>query len=775
MSRRKRAGDASECFTTRKSQLIARTEDANHGASPRALLPPLSSPLCIEQVEAHQVEDARCESLPQQMRSPSYKLRSSPRRAKAYPRLQTLEQLVERRVESMHDGNFVARSEGRWQSFQGAASDVDSVQGREFDPDKTLAYQIVRQSSAVAIQCYWRQYAATLIRRRLTALMWKRQKDAAAWISVSAGHLSQAMEMLTTGSARFSTATRALSVKFGRGLYFHLPASLLTWWIRFNCARASGRFLRRPPIVLRAIDIPVSRSMQLAARVWRTVSTIAATMLQSAVRSYYARQLMSKLRYDKRRQVAALRLQCFFGMLLAHRLVNRRRRRRRAAVKIQCSWRCHCARSVAMRRRVVRCAMIFTSGLLTESIRRIAEVTRQHAAVAIQKSYRASRARASFRHLASESQQRSWRQNPSKGLALFARMRYSEAALQLETCRRQGGFQEIDALVESMLESRGDPSPPATAPLVMAGSWMSFSFSAAPTTLGADWALGVARTSDWGGGSGREDAITTQVTSYLQFWHAYALSHLFTFEATGDLFNLRQARHGFETYQRVDDALNASTATVGQLDTDVHSMMRLLSMHCGYRLAKCLFLSDSPRDQDQALSLSLKWTSSLEQTPQELAPAATSWKAKLVMLSGMIYFQRGELQRSCQQLTELLELEGQTQYSELELRFAVALLLLPQLEAAAKLDSDSPGCESLSEQTTQLLQRCYQIVEMWPGVGFYHGEMSTSEAKSLVSAGPEGSFLLHHASANLTSDGATSTSGKVEDSGTASPPTSVAA
>jgi hypothetical protein len=722
-------------------------DDCRSFTSPHTLLPPLS-PSHPERVESPKADDARCETILWQSRSPSYNLRSSPRRAKVYPRLQTLEQLVERRVEAMHDGNFVGRSEARWQSFKGALEVSYGVLSRELDSDKVRAYQIVRQSSALVIQSYWRQFAATLLRRRLTAMMWKRQEDTAAWITASAEPFRVSLDMSTSRPKFLSTAIHGLCRKYGWGLYYHLPASLLSWWMRISCARTSGRFLRRPPVVFHAIDIPVSRSMKLSAHIWRAVSSEAATIIQSAVRSFFARQLMSRLRMDKRRSVAAIRLQCFFRMMLAHQLVNQYRRRR-AALKIQCCWRCKCARSLSMRRRAVRCALSFTRKLLADSVDQVATLIYQRAAIAIQKSYRASRARACFRQLASESQQRSWRQNPSKGFALFARMRYSEAALQLETCRRQGGFQKIDGLIESMQANQGRPPSVTTAPTFHSESRMSFSFSAAPTTLGADWTLGAVRTSDWV----HEGVVTTRIASYLQFWHAYALSHFFTFEATGDQFNLRQARFGFEKYQQVDEAVMVEVTIHNQ---DVHSqpMLCLLSLHCSYRLAKCLFLSDSKIDHDRALSLSLKYVNNWEQLSHEMAPAAANWKAELLMLSSMIHFQRGEFQRSCQLIAELLEFDGQTHFSELELRFTTVLLVLRQLDASRGNESHR---EDLMEQMTRMLQRCYQIVEMWPGVGYYHGVISTSEAKSLLSNAPEGSFLVHQSTSCSLGNG-TSTS-----------------
>lgn len=409
----------------------------------------------------------------------------------------------------------------------------------------------------------------------------------------------------------------------------------------------------------------------------------------------------------------------------------------------------------------MRSALRFTRKLLAEAVSRVAALICQRAAIAIQKSYRASRARACFRQLASESQQHSWQQNPSKGLALFAQTRYSEAALQLETCKRQGGFQDIDGLIESMQANQGrPPSAPTTDPTSHSGSRMSFSFSAAPTTLGADWTLGTVRTSDWV----EEGAVTTQIASYLQFWYAYALSHLFTFEATGDQFNYRQAQFGFETYQRVDEAVMTKLAMHNQ-DAHCQPMLCLLSLHCSYRLAKCLFLSDSKIDHDRALSLSLQYTNNWEQRSHELPRDATNWRAELSMLSGMIYFQRGEIERSCRLIAELLELDGQTHFSKLELRFTAVMLLLRQLDTSRGDDSHH---DNLMEQMTQMLQQCFQIVEMWPGVGFYHGVISTSEAKALLSNAPEGSFLLHHSTSRSPADGI-STSQSDKDCITARP------
>ncbi|KAK1934436.1 Unconventional myosin-Va [Phytophthora citrophthora] len=629
---------------------------------------------------------------------------------KIYPRLQTLSQLTNVYVHDLHTGDFVARSQLRWQSF-------DGVKTPNSARDRTV--RTVKDSAALVIQCSWRRRKAERERERRKSRVWRRQLEIAAKITHHSSSLAQALEVMgRSTSDRLQAVANFVSI---RGFYFFAPAQLLAWWLMFICAQvAVKRILRRPRIIARAVDVPVKLTLDKLVQLWRLVTSLAVLTLQFCVRAFLARRKVGKRRLEHLQLEAARKLQGFIRVYNA-RHVARRLRRWCATVRLQCCWRCYAARERVRRRRVTWVATRVCTPLLLQAIRQATVKLRERSARTIQKQFRGCRARFQFRELLSRHEQQKWRRNPSKGLDCFQLQRYDQAALYLENCFRQGIYAE-EITPSSVAVRRGQKLTIKTPSKMVSGSRMSFSFSTAPTGLGSDWVL------HRNYGEEEEDDVG-HFAERLQFWQAYAISHFRVYEATGNVFNLKQARVGWESYLKVGQIVQSWIPFQAIADLRFRSQ---------FGLVKCLFWSGKEGDKDAALNLSLSLLQSIS------LPDSANVEAQLLMISAMLYFEQKLLAASCNQLEKLLGLSSQTAFSDVEVRFTLALMLLrcyeKSFEASNEEDTET---ETLLRTATQLLKQCYRVVELWPSVGFYHGCVKKSETKRLLAKERVGAFLLH--------------------------------
>ncbi|KAL3664132.1 hypothetical protein V7S43_011014 [Phytophthora oleae] len=626
---------------------------------------------------------------------------------KIYPRLQTLSHLANVYVRGLHTEDFVARSQLRWQGF-------DGVKAPNSARDRTV--KTVKDSAALVIQCSWRRHAAERERGQRKSRVWRRQLDIAAKITRHSSSLTQALEVTRRPTTdRLQAVANVVSMC---GFYFHAPAQLLAWWLGFICAQvAARRILHRPRITARAVDVPVKLTRDKLMQLWRFVASLAVLTLQFCVRAFLARRKVGKRRLERLQLEAARRLQGFIRVHNA-RHVARRLRRWCAAVRLQCCWRCFSARGSVRRRRATYVATRVCTPLLLQAARQATVKLRERSARTIQKQYRGCRARFQFRELLSRHEQQKWRQNSSKGLDCFQLQRYDQAALYLENCFRQGIYAE--EITPSAEPVRMDQE--LSRKTAVSGSRMSFSFSTAPTRLGSDWVLHRSYGEDEGSDVGR-------FAERLQFWQTYAISHFRVYEATGNVFNLKQARVGWESYLKVDQIVRSWIPFQAIADLRFRSQ---------FALVKCLFWSGKDGDKDEVLSLSLSLLQNVS------LPDSANVEAQLLMISGMLYFEQKLFAASCNQLEKLLGLSSQTAFTDLEVRFTLALTLLRRYEESFEASKEGDAeTETLLRTATQLLKQCYRVIELWPSVGFYHGCVKKSEAKRLLVKERVGAFLLH--------------------------------
>ncbi|KAG6975514.1 hypothetical protein JG688_00002322 [Phytophthora aleatoria] len=690
-------------------------------------LPPLS----VDQVSGRKPQ--RLNQLPTAADTASTGPRSLP---KVYPRLETLSQLTNTYVRGLHTGNFVARSELRWQNFDGRDSPNSAR-------DRTM--ETVKQSAALVIQCSWRRQAAVTERERLKVGIWRRQLDVAAKITGHSSCLTQAQHVLRISEKNRLQAVASIVPM--HGFYFRAPAQLISWWLGFTCAQiVARRILRHPPVAVRTVDIPVRLTRGKLVQLWRYVALLAVLVLQCSIRVFLARQEVGKRRLEGRQLEAALRIQAFIRVYSAQH-VARKLRRRCAAIRIQCLWRCHHARECLLQRRITHIATCVCVPLILQAAKQATVKLRIRSAEIIQKNYRGCRSRAQFRGLLSRHEQQKWRQNPSKGFDFFELQRYDQAALYLENCFRQGIFtEETMPMLQPGLMNRSLVRNTPQRKLV-SGSRMSFSFSVSPTKLGTDWILVQDNSYDI-------DDLSSDVmrlAGRLQFWQAYAISHFRVFEATGNVFNLNQARVGWESYLQVDTVAK-SWAPFQAIATS----LKELRFRSQFELVRCMFWSGKQSEKDKALSLSLSLLQELYADTNDLRSLqrvsfseAVNFEAKLLMLSSMLYFEQNLFAKSCSQLEKLLNLSSQTVFTDLEVRFTLALILLKRYEESfagntGAPKTDNPEINTCLRTSSQLLKQCYRVIELWPSVGFYHGRMEKSKAKRLLSKEQIGSFLLHH-------------------------------
>ncbi|ETM98839.1 hypothetical protein PPTG_19389 [Phytophthora nicotianae INRA-310] len=270
---------------------------------------------------------------------------------------------------------------------------------------------------------------------------------------------------------------------------------------------------------------------------------------------------------------------------------------------------------------------------------------------------------------------------------------------------------------------------------------MSFSFSASPTKLGTDWIL--ARDNSYDVDDSNSDVM--RLAGRLQFWQAYAISHFRVFEASGNVFNLNQARVGWESYLQVDTVAK-SWASFQSVAVSLNE----LRFHSQFELVRCMFWSGKRSEKGKALNLSHSLLQGFFSGPSGVSIFdAANVEAQLLMLSSMLYFEQNFSTKSCSQLEKVLSLPSRSAFTDLEVRFTIALILLKRYEESfadntGSSKTDDPETNTCLRTAAQLLKQCYRVIELWPSVGFYHGRMEKSEAKRLLSKERVGSFLLHH-------------------------------
>ncbi|KAF1316727.1 hypothetical protein FI667_g14002, partial [Globisporangium splendens] len=50
------------------------------------------------------------------------------------------------------------------------------------------------------------------------------------------------------------------------------------------------------------------------------------------------------------------------------------------------------------------------------------------------------------------------------------------------------------------------------------------------------------------------------------------------------------------------------------------------------------------------------------------------------------------------------------------------------------------------------LKKCYQIIELWSSVGYYHGYLKSEQAKQILALAPVGAYLIHQAAESIAGD-----------------------
>lgn len=672
-----------------------------------------------------------------------------------YPRLQTIAQLAETHVDALHTGAFVTRSVDRWRAFESRSSTnqrvstgsgdanssdnqhstwIQKQRRRNVSEDAQRAIAAARTSSVLVIQSAWRRFLAVSIREKLAEAIWTRQLRVAAWISQRHDRLRTNQRLLDERGLRVLVELPPRSLV---GLYYHLPATLLTLWLHFACATASSRFLRRSPAVLQTIDIHVHRTLHTAATYWRRLSVLAVTSIQCCVRAHWARTLFQRLRAEYRCVRATLRLQGFFRVCLARKLATQLRRHY-ASVTIQCFWWCVQARSRVRCQRIRNVSTKLWAVASRDAIGRAARVLMELAATSIQRVHRGLKARSQVRWLVSVQEQLKWLKNPSKAYKLFAKQQYGHAALCFEHCRRQGYVRDprLCRVSNVALLRRGPAvsSRPIQRQHVTSGSRMSFSFSSAPVQLApTDWFFREARAS-------REEDSSDDSADTLQclrFWFAYALSHFHTYDATGAPSSLERSRDGWERFLCVYETYVAG----------VDAALAELWVHARFHLLLCTFwMGGSDSERRDALTLSDQLIQEIDTFSQDDAQAV---RAQLLMMSSMLAFDLSDASRSCERLEELLRVPASRspRYTELEVRFVLAVMLCEQqkMKTSSRAAKRDAAAAALAH-----LRRCFQLIELSLGVGFYHGVLGKDQAKELLAAAPVGSYLLHTSAVALS-------------------------
>lgn len=645
-----------------------------------------------------------------------------------FKRLQTLEQLARVHVQQMVSGDFVARSAARWAKFQEMPEDCDSIH----------ALNVARNSSALVLRCTWRCWSAQLLRTRRIQLIWERQLNAASWITA---HWSAGLHAFTIAFEGRDKSLLELRTEVSlkkvdglpldlRGMHYYLPALLIAGWLRLISAKAQGTFLRRSPTLLHTVDLPVQKTWKHMCELWRKVSHQAALYLQCCYRCYTARKKLKAHRYANLQALSVIQLQCFFRVCLARRTAQWILTRR-CAIRIQCCWRCRQARKRSHRRRAVRYATSVWLNVADEGISRAVKVIVEAAVICIQTQFRARRDRALFRSIRGRHEQMQWQRNPSKGYTCFRNKMYYQAALHLENCIRQEiieSFQsdaiapDFDKEVTSKMESRDHKEITRRQAYTMPNVTGSFHYSMTTTNT-------------------RVNSILRPSTGYhgkriacdqFEFWQTYALSHFYVYDATGDAYNLRQACTGFK------NCLILCPSNI----KPAHTESFFLALHARFRLIQCLFWTGNEQSRSDLIADAENMIEQLEycNAEESLTTQLYDWRIRLLLISSMLYYEDHDYRESATKLEHALKCLPHPTYSVLEIQFTLALLYLKNCEKTDNIDEK----QLLISRAQELLKMCYQDIELWPGVGFYHGCLHDKTVASLLQTSPRGSFLLHH-------------------------------
>ncbi|KAJ0402239.1 hypothetical protein P43SY_008231 [Pythium insidiosum] len=570
--------------------------------------------------------------------------------SRAFPRLLTLARLAETHVHELRHGAFVRRSQLRWLAFESPPVDAES--------DARRAWRVSRESAALVLQSAWRRAIAARLRRQMLRAVWTEQTEVAAWICRDLDQLRSLRQLLYAQERHEPPGQVLLRVaSFLRsthdrmdGLCFHYPARVVAAWLRFECTRRRARFLRRPPAILHAIDLPVRRSRHLLMTISRLVAETAAA---------------------------------------AEKIVER-------------------------------------------------------AVLLLQTMFRARRARVIVRGLVRQREQTRWQRNPSKGYMLFDKGLYSQAAVYLERCLREGIFQ--GDFTSRSIDVKINAKKPATTAFPT-GSRLSFSFSATPSE-NRSGSVFLAPNSL---------ALVGSRAGQLKFWLAFSLSHFYSYEAGGDRLHLQQARLGFESFLQLE-AIEDSRST-SPFTSEVCSLVRL---HIRFRLVQCMYWDQSDVEKQPRATVLDCCVELLDEL--ELSAIGVSadgqqqlrdWRIELHMIAAMLYIEAHEIDQSIAQLELVLRALPHVKYDHVAVKFLVAVLLLRRAAASRQNEAAPAECEEDDEddgderdiadderRAETLLQQIYQELELDDGIGFVHQHLPVSPELLLQDAAV-GSFLLH--------------------------------
>ncbi|KAH9145767.1 hypothetical protein AeRB84_010352 [Aphanomyces euteiches] len=664
-------------------------------------LPPVSSPPANNPVEADG-HDSEMQSLNTLVHPPT-SLEPLPALETHYHTLLTYPRLVHDHTTHLRVGDFVARSAARWASRY------------ERPLDSALARQCVEHSAVIAIQTSARTWLAKRMKSCRVHAVLELQQRRAMWFgrlhAPSAAALALALESPLSSPLLlriFPITAHLPALSSHRAL----AACLLQGQLLYRSAVRTARYVRQPQPLKHLIASAVIATSTLLHRLRLQIACHAAVVIQCKHRSRLAIRQRVYLAQVRRRHRAAASIQIAYRSHAAREKL-RTLRNHHAALVIQCAFRCYLARQAALRqcrhcvarRHVVDCIRV--------ALPAVAALICNHAARRIQRVQRGRAARSRFRELALQNEALRLKRSPERGFLLYARGAYYEAALLLE---------------QSFLH-------------------------------------GVVGDSD--------------------FWIKFGTAHFYAFEASGDRSQLEKALMAYrQLFPKADDV---------ERDDKVWLGVALL-------YAKALFYAHMFRPCLDLTTAFLAWQAS-RGDKNNLAVAHA--------LAANVLFDMHQLERCKEHLEAMLALGALQIYSELELRYMLAVVLTllakeadvddgsrlkatteppptattpppspkpsdannpptavadppssPRLsrENNPKTPTDQPPpppspeprtpqpklsrAEELQALADAEYAKCFAIVELWPGFGFYHGVMTHAAAEALLEPTPDGTFLL---------------------------------
>ncbi|KAG9402282.1 hypothetical protein AC1031_006910 [Aphanomyces cochlioides] len=680
-------------------------------------LPPVSTPPANNPVEDDD-HDSEMQSL-NTLVYPATSLEPLPALETHYHTLLTYPGLVHDHTTHLRVGDFVARSAARWASRY------------ERPLDSVLARQRVEQSAAIAIQTSARTWQAKRMKSCRVNAVLELQQRRATWF----GHLHAPSAAALALALESPLSSRLLLRIFP--ITDHLPAlsshralaaCLLQGQLVYRSAVRTARYVRQPQPLKHLIASAVIATSTLLHRLRLQIAFHAAVVIQCKHRSRIAIRQRAYLAQVRRRHRAAASIQIAYRSHAAREKL-RTLRNHHAALVVQCAFRCYLARQAALRqcrhcvarRHVVDCIRV--------ALPAVAASICNHAARRIQRVQRGRAARSRFRELALQNEALRLKRSPERGYLLYARGAYYEAALLLEQSFLHGVVGDQD------------------------------------------------------------------------FWIKFGTAHFYTFEASGDRSQLDKALIAYrQLFPKADDV---------ERDDKVWLGVALL-------YAKGLFYAHMFRPCLDLATAFLAWQAS-RGDKNNLAVAHA--------LAANVLFDMHQFERCREHLEAMLALGALQIYSEVEIRYMLAVVLTllakeadvddviphtastePPVEGGiaskpsatattpppspkpsnAKAVADPPSSPRSSgennpttptdqapppspepsgandpamptPQPTPKLSRaeqlqaladaeyakCFAIVELWPGLGFYHGVMTNAAAEALLEPTPDGTFLLH--------------------------------